>query len=170
MLFASLISCGGGGGSSAPAYTCTNGTPIPTTIELDENIEECASCHEGFGLSQGFCKTTYPVVCHGGVAIPNIFNIAKDFEICHSCKYEGVGTPPSVESGPNGSKIVKDIRKIILIFVPMVQQNLIQLTIKHLMSKIAQLAMQVLPLILQNAKENLNIFVPMAPKLQKLLL
>ena len=92
---------GGGDGSSPPAYTCTNGTPTPTTIELDENIEECASCHEGFRLSQGFCKTGHNYVCHGGTArLLSALTITRNEEACGSCND---GTDPIKDS--NGVQI-----------------------------------------------------------------
>ena len=41
---------GGGGGGDPAVYTCTNGTPSEGRPDGDADVEQCASCSEGYGL------------------------------------------------------------------------------------------------------------------------
>ena len=112
MLFASLISfaCGGGGGSGSnatpapapPAYTCTNGTPVPTEddTELEENIEKCASCNDGFVITQELCRIGYSPVCNsGGTPKSEPLREVENFEDCASCG--DAETAPMLDTNDN---------------------------------------------------------------------
>ena len=58
-------SSSGGGGGGGPAFTCANGAPIEGSPDGSADVEQCASCNEGYGLVDGICKVTFSFHSNG---------------------------------------------------------------------------------------------------------
>ena len=69
----SSSSGGGGGGGGSPVYTCANGAPSDGSPEGPDDVEQCASCNDGYSLvDEVLCRPPFYLHSNGiTVRCPN---------------------------------------------------------------------------------------------------